>query len=276
MATTAALRRHDPATVVRAALVALLVGALAAAALPGPAGATSITPSSVEATLLSMTNKDRAARGLRALRLDPKLAAVADDRALALVGAATFSHAAAGGSLTPALSEAGVQWYAWAENIAWMPGGLTSYTAPMIYAGWKGSSGHWAALMSTTLNYVGFGVALRAEDGRVFASAVFTESRDHTPPIPVMDAASRSGTTVTFRWHGSEPRLQTHTAGLRDFDVWYRVDEGTWRLIRDNTTATGITLTSRPHGHRYWLRITARDRAGNASRPSTALSAWVP
>ncbi len=70
--------------------------------------------------------------------------------------------------------------------------------------------------------------------------------------------------------------LQTHWAGLRDLDVWYRVDAGTWRLIRDNTTTTSIVLASRAHGHRYWLRFRPRDRFGNIDVFSAALSVWVP
>jgi hypothetical protein len=218
-------------------------------------------------------NKDR---GLKPLRLDRRLADIAVDRAMALAGATSFSHAAAGGSLTPALGEAGVQWYAWGENIAWVPGGLTSTTAAFIYHSWKASASHWAALMSRTSNYVGFGVSLRSSDGRVFASAVFTESRDHTAPGAAMDAASRSGTSISFRWHGYDPVLQTHWAGVRDFDVWYRVDSGTWRRIRDNTSQTSLTLSGRPRGHRYSLRVQARDRAYNVGPLSTTLSVWVP
>jgi hypothetical protein len=63
---------------------------------------------------------------------------------------------------------------------------------------------------------------------------------------------------------------------LRDYDAWYRVDGGAWRLIRDDTTATSLRLTSRDQGHRYWLKVRARDRAGNVGRPSAAVSVWVP
>jgi uncharacterized protein YkwD len=236
----------------------------------------STTATSVATTLLSMTNADRVARGLRPLRADTALAWIARDRATNLTTASTFSHSAAGQSLSSSLDQARIQWYAWAENLAYTVGGLRSSTAAAIYSRWKGSPGHWAALMSRTLNYVGVGVAVRSSDGRVFACAVFTESRDHTAPGARIDSVSRSGTTVTFAWHGYDAPLQTHWAGLRDFDVWYRVDDGAWKLIRDNTTATSIRLTSRAPGHRYWLMVRARDRAGNVGRTSSPLSAWVP
>lgn len=256
-----------------AALAFVLVAATVA---PAPAAATSPTAATVEASILALVNRERGARGLRPLRRDPPLATVADQRVANLVGATTFSHAAAGGSLTPALTAAGVQWYRWGEVLAWRSGGLASTTAAAIVGGWKRSSTHWAALMSRAFNYVGFGVAVRPSDGRVFAAGVLTESKDHTAPGARITSAMRSGTTIAFAWRGYDPPLQTHWAGLRDFDVWYRVDGGSWRLVRDNTTATSLTLTSRARGHRYELMVRARDRAGNVGKPSAPVGIWVP
>lgn len=259
------------------ALVVALVVALGAATTHAlPASAASLTTGSAEASLLAWTNRDRAALGLRPLRSDPPLVAIAGTRAENLAAAGSFSHAASGGDLAPALARAGVQWYAWGENIARWSGGLTSTTVAGIYGAWRKSASHWAMLMSRTMNYVGFGVAVRASDGRVFASAVLTESRDHTAPSAKVDRATRSGTTITFAWHGYDAPLQAHWAGLRDFDAWYRVDGGPWRLVRDNTTATSLRLGSRAPGHRYWLMVRARDRAGNVGRQSTPVSVWVP
>jgi len=259
-----------------AAILALGVALGAAASHPLPAAAASRTPASAEASLLAWANRDRAARGLRPLRSDPALVAVAGTRAARLARASSFSHAAAGGSLAPALARAGVQWYAWGENIARGSGALTSTTVAAIYKAWRRSASHWAMLMSRRMNYVGFGVAVRASGGQVFASTVFTESRDHTAPGAKIDGVTRSGTTITFAWHGYDAPLQTHWARLRDFDVWYRVDGGAWRLVRDNTTATSLRLGSRAHGHRYWLMVRARDRAANVGRQSTPVSVWVP
>jgi uncharacterized protein YkwD len=266
-------RAHNPALALALAVVLGLAGAVAS---PTPAAATTATPDTVAAELLRLTNADRAARDLRPLRRDTRLAAIARDRAGNLASASTFSHSAAGGSLSTTLDRAGIQWYAWGENLAWTPGGLRSTTAASVFTAWKQSTGHWAQLMSRTLNYVGFGVAVRASDGRVFATAIFTESRDHTRPSARIVDAARSGTSVTFTWRGYDAPLQTHWAGLRDFDVWYRVDDGAWRLIRDNTTATSIRLTSRAPGHRYWLMVRARDRVSNVGAASSPISVWVP
>jgi uncharacterized protein YkwD len=249
--------------------------ATGAFAVPAPAAAATTT-TSVATALLKLTNRDRAARGLRPLRADTRLAWIARDRATRLTTASTFSHSAAGGSLTNTLNQQGIQWYAWAENLVYTPGGLRSSTAASLYSSWKHSPSHWAALMSRKLNYVGFGVAVRTSSGRVFASAVLTESRDHTAPGAKIDSVSRSGTTITFRWHGYDAPLQTHWAGLRDFDVWYRVDGGAWRLIRNNTKATSIRLTSRAPGHTYSLVVRARDCASNTGSRSAPVSARVP
>jgi uncharacterized protein YkwD len=269
-------RARTPSSHRAAGLAFSLVAVLAIASLGPPPTAAATTASSVEESLLAKTNRDREARGLKPLRLDSRLAGIADDRASNLAEAASFSHESAGGSLSTSLGRVGVQWYGWAENLAWWPGGLTSSTAASLYRAWRNSSSHWKALMSRTLNYVGFGVAVRASDGRVFASAVFTESRDHSAPKTRIDTASRSGTTITFTWHGWDPPLQTHWAHLRDYDAWYRVDGGAWRLIRDNTTATSLRLSSRAPGHRYELMVRARDRAGNVGPQSTPLGVWVP
>ena len=254
--------------------LALLVALIGTTAAPAPVAAA--TPDSLEASLLTWTNRDREARGLHPLRVDRRLAATADVRVANLVASASFSHAAAGGDLSASLDRAGVQWYTWAEDIAWWQGGLTTATLSSLYDAWRQSPPHWEELMSSTLNYVGFGVALRASDGKLFASAVFTESRDHTAPRATMETATRSGTTVTFTWRGWDPVLQSHWAGLRDFDAWYRVDDGAWRLLRDNTSATSIRLTNRSSGHRYWLKVRARDRALNLGTTSAAMSVWVP
>jgi uncharacterized protein YkwD len=257
------------------ALMALVVALGAAATHPLPAAA-GLSAASAEASLLAWTNRDRAALGLVPLRSDPALVAIARTRAGNLAASPTLSHAAAGGDLAPALAAAGVQWFAWGENIAEWPGGVSTTAVTGIYRAWRGSATHWAMLMSPTMNYVGFGLAVRRSDGSAVASTVFTESRDHTAPGARIDSARRDGTTITFAWHGRDPLLQSHWAGLRDYDAWYRVDGGAWRLVRNNTTATSLRLVSRAPGHRYWLKVRPRDRAGNVGRTSTPVSVWVP
>jgi uncharacterized protein YkwD len=259
-----------------AAILALVVAACAAATGPVPATASSVTAESAEASLLAWTNRDRVALGLVPLRPDPALIDIAGTRADNLAATSTFSHTAAGGDAAPALDAAGVQWFAWGENIAEWPGGVSSSALAGIYQAWQGSATHWALLMSPSMNYVGFGLAVRSSDEWAVASTVFTEFRDRTAPGARIVGATLSGTSITFAWRGYDPLLQTHWAGVRDFDAWYRVDDGSWRLIRNDTTATSLVLGSRARGHRYWLMVRARDRAGNVGAPSTPISVLVP
>ena len=263
--------RHALATI-----LALVVASCAAATGPVPATASSVTAESAGDSLLAWTNRDRAARGLVPLRPAPALIEIAGTRADNLAATSTLSHAAAGGDAAPALTAAGVQWFAWGENIAEWPGGISGPALAGIYQAWQASATHWAMLMSPRMNYVGFGLAVRSSDEWAVASTVFAESRDRTAPGARIVGATLSGTSITFAWRGYDPLLQTRWAGVRDFDVWYRVDDGSWRLIRNDTTATSLVLVARARGHRYWLKVQARDRAGNVGRTSTPISVLVP
>jgi hypothetical protein len=205
-----------------------------------------------------------------------QLSTLATDRAARMASTGTLSHAAAGGSVGAALDARGIGWYGYGEII-----GLSTYpwggqAAGNIYNLWKASGVHRPIMFSATYNYVGIGFAYRAATQTTFASVVFTESVDHTGPSAKNAGLSLTGTTVKFAWSGYDPRLQTHTAGLRSFDVQYRVDAGAWRTIRDNTTSQALYLYSRPHGHWYGFRIQAADRRGNLSPWTTERRVWVP
>jgi len=266
-------RRRAARSIAALALTALLVpGAWLAGPVPAPARASSTpTAASVELTLLTWLNRDRVALGLRPLRRDVVVAGLARERATRLAGIGILAHQYAGGDLGSALAGRGVEWYRWGENIGTSTASWGVRAASMIYALWRASPEHWAAMTSETLNYVGIGVAYRSGNGATYASIVFTESPDRTAPWARMTSAraltSATGTAASFTWRGADPVLQSHTAGLRTFDVQYRVDAGPWRTIRSATTATALTLPRRPPGHSYWLRVRARDGRGN-------LSAW--
>ncbi len=280
-------RRARP--VYRHALFGLLLAALAAPTFVGPAVVsgsdaisstststpTSPTARTVEGYLITWTNRDRAARGLRPLRLWSALRSVATTRADTLASLGTLSHTAAG-DLGSQLSSAGAQYYSWGEDLGWSSYPWGYDVAKSLYGMWKHSSGHWALLMSSRFNYFGIGLAYRWSAHATYASIVFTESRDHTPARAAMVDSGRIGTTAWFRWRGYDPLLQTHTAGLRNFDVEYKVGSGTWRIIRSGTTSTSISLYSRPRGHYYYLRVRARDRNGNVGAWSTPMRVGIP
>jgi uncharacterized protein YkwD len=265
---------------VRRRLGLLLAGALAVTMIlgtsPAPVDAATATPASLSAEMIRQINKQRTSRGLVVYRTDARLNALAQERAGNMASKGVLSHAAAGGSVGAALDARRIQWYAYGEVIGWSGYPWSNQAVSHLVSMWMGSSGHRPLILSSRYNYVGAGLAYRSADGTTWASVVFTESRDHTAPLASVTGSSVSGTTIRFAWSGKDRRLQTHTAGLRSFDVQYRVDGGAWRTIRDNTDATSITLRYRARGHSYSIRVQSADRRGNLSAWTSAKTVWVP
>jgi uncharacterized protein YkwD len=251
-----------------AALIATSVGPLA-----NPPIVAAGTAETMEAKIVSLVNAERAKRGLVPLRLHAGLVDLAGDRAAYMVSINKMVHISC---LSCTLNGRGIQWWGAAEDIAWTTYPWGDQAALSIFNAWKGSSGHWAILMSSHYNYIGLGVAYRSANHSTFASAVLTESKDRTKPWARMSTVSRSGTTVSWSWTGADTLLQTHTSGLRNLDVQYRVDGGSWATIRSGTTARSLSLTGRAHGHYYGLRVHARDNLGYVSAYSAEMRIWVP
>ena len=256
------------------ALGATIIAALAATAFAAPASAAT-SASTAEALIIGWVNTDRAAAGLRPLRGDGTLAYIAGLRASRMASNNVMSHTV-GGNLYSQLNYKGVQWYRYGETIGWSTAGWTVDSARAIYRGWMRSSPHRALLLSSRFNYIGLGLAYRSSNSRTFGSAVMTESLDHTGAKAGITATRRSGDDVGWSWSGYDIRLQTHTAGLRDFDVQYRIGSGSWRTLRDNTTSTSLTLRDRPHGQYYGIRVRATDRRGNVGPWTGQSRIWVP
>ena len=258
---------------VAAGLLALLFGSSLALAAAMPVAAA--TPSTVGAQIVGWVHLARVARGLRELRTDSRLSAMATDRASVLADANLLDHSYPG-DIGVQLDARAVQWYRWGEVLAWSSATFGTESAWAIYKGWQGSPSHWSLLMSSQFNYLGPGVAVRDANGATFASIVLTDSLDHTAPVARIYDTARSGTTVTWWWRGWDPPLQTRTAGIWDFDVQYRVDSGAWSTIRNDTTTTGLRLYGRQHGHTYGLRVRTRDRRGTVSPWSQEIRIAVP
>jgi uncharacterized protein YkwD len=233
------------------------------------------SPSDAEAMVVGWINNDRINRGLAPLRTDADLVAISGLRASRMASANVMSHTISG-NLAAQLDWYDVAWYRYGETIGWSTAGYPVDSARAIYRAWMGSSEHRAILLSDKLNYIGVGLAYRSSNNKTFSSAVLTESPDHTRPVARVTGTSRSGDDIRWTWNGYDPRLQTHTAGLRDFDVQYRVGTGTWSLIRDNTTSTSLSLWNRPHGRYYSIRVRATDRRGNVGAWSSESRIWVP
>jgi hypothetical protein len=254
-------------------LTVLLVGILNLS--PAPVAAASNSAASMTAAVTTQINRARTAAGLRPYKPWPAIAAIATDRAQRLQATHILTHRAAGPSISTTLDAAGLPWYGWGEII-----GVTSYPAGSqavgnLFSLWDASPTHHPLMFSSTYNYVGVGFTT-GPDGNTWSSIVFIESVDHTAPVAANGALRRTGSTLNFSWTGYDPILQTRTAGLRSFDVQYRVDGGAWRTIRSATTTQSIAVRNRAHGHTYGFRVRSRDRRGNLSAWTTPVRIRVP
>ena len=227
-----------------------------------------------EAHLLGWVNDARRSRGLVPLRRMYDLAVIAGWRASRMAETNTLSHSIAG-SLSGQLADRGVTWYRYGETIGYSGAPWTYDAARGLFEQWRGSSSHWSLLMSDRFNYVGVGMAYRSAIRRTFGSIVLTESLDRTGGRAWFSGAARSGDDIRWSFVGADNRLQTHTAGFRDLDVQYRAGSGEWRTIRNDTTATTITLYDRSRGT-HSLRIRATDRRGNVGTWTTPSTISVP
>lgn len=271
-------RRTNPA--IRAIGRLLLAVALSAAVLGGftplsaPGDARAGTAETMESHIVAWINSSRAKLGLAALRVHAGLTSLAGYRAGVMASTGVLSHTIAG-CLACELSSRGIQKYSDGEVIAENTYTWGDQSALALFNWWKGSTEHWSLLMSRTYNYFGVGVAYRSSNRMTFGSVVLTESVDQTAGWSHVGSGWASGTTVSWSWSGGDIWLQTHTAGLRNFDVDYRADYGAWSLLRSGTTARSLVVSGRAHGHSYAIRLRSRDWRGNVSAWTAEVRVWV-
>jgi len=249
------------------------VGLALALLVCGVATTSASTATAPERQIMTSVNQARASNGLRPLRSDVRLWALADERAAAMASSDVLSHEA-GGSIDSGLSRGAIQWYRYGEVIAYSTAS-GSAAAAHLFELWLSSPSHWELLMSDSFNYLGVGLSV-SSSGRTYGSIVLTESRDRTGARATLSGVTVSGDDVRWTWRGGDPLLQSHTAGLRDFAVQQRTDGGSWVTVSTGTTSTARSAINRAHGHWYGLRVRARDRAGNVGPWSAELRAWVP
>jgi uncharacterized protein YkwD len=263
----------------RLALVAsaVLAAGLVFTAGPAPAAADSATATAADtnARILASMNAGRTASGLVGYVSWSALAELAAERVAKMAAVGKLSHDIAGEDIGDSLTSRGIYWMGYGEIIAKSPFPFGSDAASNVYEMWKASPGHNAIMFSRTYNYIGIGT-VQAADGTTWVAAIMTESLDRTAPVASNGSLTRSGRDLVFTWSGSDPRLQTHTAGLRSFDIQMRLDGGSWRTVRDNTTRTRAVFPDRARGHWYGFRVQAADRRGTLSRWTSETRIWVP
>ncbi|MBA2382670.1 MAG: hypothetical protein H0V73_11225 [Chloroflexi bacterium] len=267
----------------RRRLASLIVVAVlgAAFALPGAAVATTTTVSpdeitAAEAAMVKALNADRTELGLVRVVVDSRLMAIARARSADMVAKDYFSHTQPDGrNVFDILTAQHLTWYNAGEIIAWNNYPMSSTVAAADYQ-WMHSPGHKSIIISTGYNYIGVGLAIEPSTGKKLWTAVYMKGPDRTAARATAGTASiRAGATADTRhakltWSGYDPRLQVLTAGLRNFTIQRRMDDGAFVTAVSSTTLTYTTFTVRV-GHRYEFRIAARDRNGNRGSWSTKI-----
>jgi uncharacterized protein YkwD len=251
---------------IRHSLLAVLMVLLAGAWFGGPAtvSATS-TSATMDAQVLASINTDRVALGLHALRLDSRLVGWSADRSAWMAARGVMTHTSYDGSPCNLYNVMRITWYGCGEAVAYTTATPGAAAAAALYALWKGSPDHYALITSKTFNYIGIGITYQPVDRTTYASILFLEGPDRSLPIASLTNVSLTDRTVHWGWTAGDPILQTHTAGVKNYDIELRANNGSWRMLRANSVTLSYTLQNRLPGSSWALRVRARDNAGNVS-----------
>jgi uncharacterized protein YkwD len=130
--------------------------------------------SSSERALVSMTNRSRAAAGLRSLRIDSTLTSVARWRSKDMIERDYFSHRIPGyGSVFKKLDSKGYCYKVAGENIGWNTYPDDDATAA-IHRMFMDSSGHRANVLGRAWDVIGVG-AYKGSDGKKMWTVLFAD-----------------------------------------------------------------------------------------------------
>ena len=191
-------------------LVPLLIGLalILPAVVPAPAAASS---SDAEAMILKKMNYERTKRGLVALRLDTRLAAIARDRSEYQARTGDADHTQGSRNVFDFIQSAGIKWYGAGEIIAWnryYPSVEDSAAAAI--KGWLGSPAHRAIMLSKGYNYVGFGCAMNPDHRQALLDGRLPEGPGPHRRLGQVRGRRRSVRSsggyvaVTIRWSGAD------------------------------------------------------------------------
>jgi uncharacterized protein YkwD len=224
---------------------------------------------SAEAIILKKMNYERTKRGLIALRLDTRIAAIARDRSEYQARTGDADHTQGSYKVFDFIQQAGIKWYAAGEIIAqnrYYPSIEDSAAAAI--RGWLNSDTHRSIMLSKGYNYVGFGYAMNSSNQRRYWTGVYLKGPDRTKPWAEIGSISKqrdgSYIKVSLHWSGADRRLQVLTSGFRYFQIQRRRAGGDWLTSWPTTTSTGRTVRWYP-GPDVEIRVRSRDRAGNWS-----------
>jgi hypothetical protein len=250
--------------------ILLVLGLLAAVVVaPGTAAAAGgMTISEAELAMVDALNVDRTTRGLVPVRVDSRLMAIARARSVDMATKDYFSHTQPDGrNVFDMISALKITWYYAGEIIAWNNSPTLETSIAAANTGWLNSPKHKAIVVSTSVNYVGVGLAL-GSNGKKIWTAVYMKGPDRTgaratTATPTITAgATAASKRVTVTWSGADVKLQVLTSGFHSFQVQRRVDGGAWTMVWIGTTRTSMTLDLAAN-HTYEFRVAARDKVGN-------------
>jgi uncharacterized protein YkwD len=139
--------------------------------------------SSSERALVSMTNRSRAAAGLRALRVDSTLTSVARWRSKDMIDRDYFSHTIPGyGSVFKKLDSKGYCYRIAGENIGWNTNPDDEATA-VIHRMFMDSPSHRANILGKAWDVIGIG-AYKGSDGKKMWTVLFADKCGGTTSKP--------------------------------------------------------------------------------------------
>ena len=254
------------------ALVGLLFASLIA---PATVAADDMTIADAEQRLVDLLNKDRTNLGLVPVRIDSRLMAIARARSVDMATKHYFSHQQPDGKYVfDILTAKKITWYNAGEIIAYNNYPTLELSTANANSQWMNSPGHKAIVTSTSMNYVGVGIAVDASNGKKLFTAVYIKGPDRTGATSktntpkVAAGATASTRRVTVGWTGADVKLQVLTSGFHSWQVQRRTDNGPWSIVWTSTTnsSMGLDLAG---GHTYQFRTAARDKAGNWGAWST-------
>ena len=248
----------------------LMIGLLAASfAAPATASADDLTISQAEQLMVDLLNARRTSAGLVPVRVDSRLMDIARARSKDMATKHYFSHTQPDGrNVFDILNANKIKWLGAGEIIAWNNYPTLELSTYNADNQWWNSAGHKAIVLSSTLNYVGVGLAIDASNGKKMWTAVYIKGPDRTgarstTKTPTVTAGATGGSKkVTVSWTGADVKLQVLTSGFHSWAVERRTDGGAWTRIWSSTTRGSMALDL-PAGHTYEFRTAARDNAGN-------------
>lgn len=189
---------HRRCHVLAVALVALALGAPAAANASECAGADTVPAAdnvaAINQVTLCLLNEQRAAAGVAALTQNPALANASAAYSQRMVAEGFFSHQSPdGGVLVQRLTSArylngGEDWVV-GENIGWGQGPLS--TPRSMVNAWMNSPGHRSNVLSADYREIGLGLALGTPSDRSWGATYTTDFGTNVAKRTVATAASK-------------------------------------------------------------------------------------